>query len=158
MLRDESLKIYIDRLKDGLTERINEAVHPSLICPDTSELKFEGPIQVSGEVYLADERLVCCLDVHAKVLLPCTVCNEEVSVNINLVKSYQVLEISSIKGAIFNLAELVREMILLEVPAFIECKGQCPAREEINKYLKKEESPKTGKGSPFDQLSSETFL
>ena len=152
---NEFLRIYVDRLKDGHKEIIQEEFSSSLICVNDKDLRFVGPIFIDGEVYLVDNELVLHLSVKATAVLSCTVCNQEVVHNIAVLDSYQNVQVEAIKGAVFDMTELLREMILLEVPAFIECDGACPGREEINKFLKRKNVVDNSTQNPFSQLKIE---
>jgi cytochrome oxidase Cu insertion factor (SCO1/SenC/PrrC family) len=59
-----------------------------------------------------------------------------VPINIEIDNFYHSEPLSEIKGAIYNFKDLLRETILLEVPSFAECEGNCPRRQEVSKYLK----------------------
>ena len=59
------------------------------------------------------------------------------SVPICIQNFYYSEPLSSIKTGIYCFKDLLRETILLEVPAFAECsKGGCSKREEYHKYIK----------------------
>lgn len=121
---NDSLKIYIDRLKDGHIEKIDESIDPCIIFADVTDIQFSGPIRISGDVYLADGEIIFLLDIHTQIVMPCSVCNENVAVNIDIIKVYNVLEMASVKGSVFDMRDMIREMVLLEVPTFVECHGQ----------------------------------
>ena len=52
------LKIYIDRLGDGQTEKIEETVPPEMIDVNEKDLQFKHPVLLSGKAYLADDHLI----------------------------------------------------------------------------------------------------
>jgi uncharacterized metal-binding protein YceD (DUF177 family) len=133
----EKLKIYIDRLKDGQTLKIEETLPPDFLEIQEEELAFEDPIHIRGEAYLADEHLIIHLDIETSAHLPCSICNDAVSIPIAIKNIYLTEPLSEIKNSIFDLAEQVRETILLHTPLFAECnEGKCPERENIKKFLK----------------------
>lgn len=152
---NDFLRIYIDRLKDGHKEVIHEEMPVSLLQVEEKELKFLGPVFLDGEVYLVDQELVLHLSAKVKAALACSICNQEVPYNIVISDSYQNVPVEEIKGAVFDMTELVREMILLEVPPFIECEGGCPRRDEINNFLKKKSGVDPSNHNPFSDLRIE---
>src|SRR5579871_861362 len=126
----ENLKIYIDRLKGGQTQKIDETLSPEFLDIGEEELFFDKPVQLKGETYLANEHLIIHLNIETTACLPCSVCNDPVHVPIVIKNIYLTEPISEIKGAMFDLANEVRESILLQTPLFSEChNGKCPERE-----------------------------
>jgi uncharacterized metal-binding protein YceD (DUF177 family) len=152
---NDFLRIYVDRLKDGHKEILHEEFPVSHLEVEDKDLKFKGPVSLKGEVYLVDQELVFHLSLKVKAVLLCSVCNQEVSTDINIKDSYQSVPVDEVKSAIYDMTELLREMILLEVPSFIECQGSCPQREEINKFLKKKEGDDPSNHNPFSSLKIE---
>ena len=132
----EILKIYIDRLKEGDTEKLDATLPPSILDIQEEELSFPEEVRVSGEVYLADEHLVAHLQAQTTALIPCSICNEPVKLAILVKDHYATEPLSEIRSAIFDLTPEVREALLLQVPQFIECNaGNCPTRDTLKKYL-----------------------
>jgi len=139
----KSLKIYIDRLKEGQTHSIQESLAPESMDLSDDELQFHEPIEISGEAYLADTHLVIQLHIKTTALLPCSICNDAVPVPIVMKNVYLTESLSDIKGAIYDCKEQVRETILLQAPQFAECNnGKCPERDDIKKFLKSEPKPR----------------
>jgi hypothetical protein len=69
---------------------------------------------------------------------------------------YHAEPLAEIPSALFDYTELVREAILLQVPAFAECRqGNCPERTVIKKFLTSTEAPPSSPDShfPFAHLS-----
>lgn len=158
---NEQLKIYVDRLKDGHVEKINEKLLPNFIGIEDENLLFIDPVDINGEAYLADDRLVVHLNLLTYARSPCIVCNREVAIKLAVANYYHTEEIKNIKGAVFDLSDLLREMILLEVPQFVECRdGKCPERKQLEPFLKKSDSIKEDQREyhPFDQLSLDDSL
>jgi uncharacterized metal-binding protein YceD (DUF177 family) len=152
----ESLKIYIDRLKGGQTQKIDEILSPDFLDIHEEDLLFKDPIKIQAEVYIADAYLVIHLTAETRAYLPCSICNEPVQIPVAIKQFPITQELSEIKGAIFDLEEKIRETILLQVPLFIEChQGKCPERENIKRFLKPDkESPDSGGHHylPFSEL------
>ena len=133
----ENLKIYIDRLKGGQTQKLDESLPPDFLEIDEEDLLFEDPVSLQGETYLADEHLIIHLNIETTAYLPCSICNDAVQTPIAVKNIYLTVPLSDIKGAIFDISEEVRESILLQTPLFTECnQGKCPERENIKKFLK----------------------
>lgn len=152
-MSDATFKIHLEQLRDGQTTQINEKVDPEFLDVQDKELVFKKPVAVTGEVYIAGDALVLHLAIVAYATLPCSVCNEPVEEKIVINDLYHPVPLDDIKGGVFNFKDVVREAVLLEVPAFAECKqGKCPKRKELQKYLKDENS-KTDEGfHPFANL------
>ncbi len=138
----DNLKVYIDRLKGGTTQKIAETLPPDFLDIKEEELIFKDPVRVRGEVYLADDYLVIQLNVETTAQLPCAICNEIISFPVVIKNANITLPLSEINSAIIDLSEKIRETILLQIPLFTECNnGKCPERENIKKFLKTEEKP-----------------
>jgi uncharacterized metal-binding protein YceD (DUF177 family) len=138
----ENLKVYVDRLRGGHTMNIDETLPPEFMELEDEELSFEEPVHVRGEAYLADEHLVVHLNIDTKAILPCSICNDEVCLPLAIKNIYFTEPLADIKTAIFDVAEQVRETVLLQTPLFTECHdGKCPERENIKKFLKPEDKP-----------------
>ena len=132
----EQLKIYVDRLKEGHQELLNEVLSPSFFDIEDKDLHFSGDVHVEGEVYLANEHLVVHLNIDVNAVLPCAICNELTNHPISIKNLYLTKPLAEIKGAVYDLSNEVRESILLQTPRFTECnQGKCPERESIKKYL-----------------------
>ena len=133
---NKEFKIYIDRLRDGETEKISLSVDPSFMGVEERELSFGEPVMIEGETYLAENELVLNLSVKAVARLPCSICNQIVAYPIGVEKFYFTQPLAEIPAHIFDFSDLVREAVLLEVPFVVECNGgNCPSRKEIAKFL-----------------------
>ena len=134
---NDAFKIFVEQLKDGHTEEIEESFDPSFIDVDP-ELTFKDPIEVSGEAYIAEDTLVLRIEVDTKAILPCLICGEPVTVDIKIPSLYHVEPLSNIKTGIFNFQDVLREEVILEAPHFAECNdGNCPKRKGLDKFIKK---------------------
>lgn len=134
---DESFRIYVDQLRDGRKEIINETLDPAFLRIDEPELAFMKEVRVTGEAYLASSDLILRLNAETEALIPCLICNDPVPIYIGIEDFYYTQPVSEIKSGVFSFEELLREIILIEVPFFAECHdGQCPHRGEVAKYLK----------------------
>lgn len=138
----DHLKIYIDRLNGGKTQEIDETLAPDFLDIHESELSFKDPVRIQTEVYLADDYLVAPLSIETFAWLPCSICNESIRIPISIKNFPLTQPLAEIKGAIFDLVEKAREIILLQTPLYTECNnGKCPERETLKKFLKPDEKP-----------------
>jgi uncharacterized metal-binding protein YceD (DUF177 family) len=133
---DDQFKIFVDQLKDGHEKIIHEDMSPAFIDIQEKDLSFEKNVELDGLAYTADEELVLNWTIRTQATITCSICNEPVPINIEIDNFYHSEPLSEIKGAIYNFKDLLRETILLEVPSFAECEGNCPRRQEVSKYLK----------------------
>ncbi|MBM3198363.1 MAG: DUF177 domain-containing protein [Chlamydiae bacterium] len=147
---DMDLLIYVDRLKEGETERIEGSFPSYPLLPKEKELFFSDTIQISGEAYLAGDHLVVHLEASVTAFIPCSVCNEPTKVELVLSDLCHTCPLEEISGHIFDLGKLVREEFLLELPKFTECQGSCPERIFLQKYLQQEQASDTH--TPFSSL------
>lgn len=152
------LKVYIDRLKEGSAEKFTGQVPSSFLDLGDRELVCTSPITLKGEAYLASDHLIIKLDIKTSFMMPCLVCNEMTHIDVHVPDFTHAEPLSSIPGSIFDISDLIREDILVQLPQFIECNGgSCPEREEIKKYLKqKKEEGKSKEAAqvhfPFSNL------
>jgi len=152
---EDAFKIYVEQLRDGHVEELNESYDPSFLEIDEKDVSFMDPVLLRGRAYLADDELILHLNIETQVILPCVVCNDRVKVPLALHDNIQAIPLSEIKGGILNIKKLLREVILLDTPVFAECGGKCPRRTEISQYLKKNGDKKDQKDegyTPFADL------
>lgn len=148
----EDLKIYIDRLRDWKVEKLDCSLSPESIDLADSEISFPENVHVKGEAYTAEDTLVLHLNIQAVSEVPCIVCNQAARKEIILNGVYHTIPIAEVKSGMFHMGELIREDIMLEAPAFLECNlGNCPERTSIDKYLKKEGTDDDCGGEEFQQ-------
>ena len=133
----DSFKILIDRLKGGLSQKIEEALDPSFLGPSEPELRFTSKVKVKGEAYVTDSHLIVHLKASTKVSMPCAVCNQMIDVGLRSDDFYHTESLEEIRGAVFDYSEALREALLIELPKTVECNGgKCPEREVIEPFLK----------------------
>lgn len=131
------LIIYVARLSEERTEEIEEILSPKLIDVSENDLQFQSPITLKGKAYLAENHLVIQLDLETEVTIPCLICNEPIKKKIAIPSFYHTEELENIRGQVYDYFIPLREAILLEVPSYVECEGNCPKREELKNYLNK---------------------
>jgi uncharacterized metal-binding protein YceD (DUF177 family) len=141
---DDGFKIYVEQLRDGQIQEINESFSPGFLDVHEKDLSFSDLVEVQGQTYVTDDTLVLHLDIHTFGIIPCSICNEPVKVEMKIKGFYHAVPLEEIRGGIYIFRDILRETILLETPLLAECnQGKCPQREHIKKYLKKE--PMSGK-------------
>ena len=135
-MMDELLTIYVDRLRDGHTEKFNGECSSNFLDVCEDGLSFSDTVYIRGEAYLVDQRLLVHLNAKTQALLPCVICNEDATIHVEVRDFCLFEEVSDIKTGKYNFGDQLREALLLEIPSFAECNGgQCPCRVEIKKYL-----------------------
>lgn len=138
---DDAFKIYIEQLREGHTEKIEEKLDPSFLDVKEEDLSFVDPVEVEGEAYLAENDLVLHLNIHTFATIPCAICNEEIKVSVDLKNFYHTTPANEIKSGIYIFKEMLRENILLTTPLFAECNnGQCPERVQLKKFFRASDS------------------
>lgn len=134
---DDLFKIFVEQLREGHEEKIEEKYDPGFLEIDEPDLVFDTPVELEGVVYLADRELIFHWNIKTEALISCSICNELVRVPIEIRNFYSSEPLTEIKSGIYNFKNLLRETILLEVPPFAECNGgKCLKRKEYDKYLK----------------------
>lgn len=148
------LKILVDQLATGKVEQIGLEFDPQHLEVREKELQFVEKVQLDGQAYVANQELVVSVSIEAIAQMPCMVCNEWTKVPLSLKQIYGVFPLKSIKGKVFHLLPFLREELLLALPSFIECcKGKCPEREEVKRYLKMKKKSEDNEGyAPFKDL------
>lgn len=147
------LKIYIDRLKGGHLESIQETVPQDFMDIHEKELSFIKPVSVSGSAYLVGQELILRLKVSTEILLPCAICNEPIEFPIVLNDFCHAVDIGELKSSVFDYSSELREAILLQTPQFAEChNGNCPERESLKKFLKPARPKANPSQFPFSDL------
>lgn len=137
---DDTFKIFVHRLRDGHSEKIEETLPPDFLEISEEALSFHSPVRISGSATLADETLVLRLSIETEAVLPCSICNRDVPYQISIPNFYFTIGLDEIKGAVFNYKEALREGILLELPYIAECNGgDCPERGNLAKYFTRKE-------------------
>lgn len=134
---EDEFKVYVEQLRDGHDKHIDERLSPDFLEINEPDLIFKEPIELKGKAYLAEQELILNWDIRTVALVPCSICNDPVSIEIEISNFYYSEPLEEIKTGIYNFKELLRETILLEVTSFAECNGgKCPNRQEMAKYLK----------------------
>ncbi len=131
-------QIWIDRLKSGQSQTINESLPPDFLDLEREEeLRTETPVLVKGKAYLTDSELILHLDASTKVMMPCAVCNKMTQIELAIENFYHTHPLEEIPSGTYDFRTPLREALIIELPKYVECnKGKCPSRKEIDPYLK----------------------
>lgn len=152
---DDSFKIWIDRLKNGQTQRIAETLDPSFFEIKEEELQFHAPVQVKGEAYITEDELILHLNASTLARMPCAICNKMIDAPLKIENFYHAEPISNIRDAIFDFREALREALLIELPKYIECQGgKCPERSTLLPYMRGENRKDKTTYFPFSGLDN----
>ncbi len=130
--------IYIDRLNGGTIQKIDLLLSPEFFDVSEPDLNFQDSVEVSGKAYLAEEELLLHLNASTIARMPCSICNQMQPQRLSLSDFYHAEPLSSIKTGLFDIRDLLREALLLELPATVECPGGCKEREVIKPFLRKD--------------------
>lgn len=146
--------IYIDRLKKGNEEKISFMIPPSFMEIDEEQLKFIDPIAVFGKAYLTEEHLVLHLTIQTSAQMPCKMCNIEKAYPVHIDNYYHTENLTAIQGGIFSMAPVIRDAILLDIPAYYACDiEECEGKQTTKKILKSRENQEDGESyHPFANL------
>lgn len=135
-MQERSL-LYVAQMRDGHRVVLDEQFPVDILDVHEEELGFAETVTVRGEAYVVEEELVLHVDLRAVAVLPCSICNEEVRVPLELKGVYHTEPLREIKRGVFDYSTAIREALLLEVPLFAECcQGHCPQRKVLASYLK----------------------
>lgn len=145
----ENVKIYVDRIRDGEAEAIQEQLTPLFMDIHEDEMRFHDTVSLEGTAYVTDDWLILRLNVHTTVELTCSVCNSKFNFEIAITDLMHEEPLENIRDKTFDLLPVVRENVLLAVPFYPQCGiTSCLHRKEIEPYLKKDHPT----NSPFKDL------
>ena len=148
-------QIWIDRLKSGQTQLINESFDSSFLDVQEAELQLNTPVVVVGEAYLTESELIFRFQASTQATMPCAICNQMTPVKLSVKDFYHAHSLSEIPSAVFDYQEILREALLIELPQYVECnKGKCPDRKIIAPYLRSEKKAQEETHFPFSNLDS----
>jgi len=130
--------LNIHSLSENEPILIDGKFDPSFLDVDEKEVKFKDPVEIKGKIYLASDDLI--LDVSAKtyVTMPCSICNEQIKYLLDIKNYIYTQPLTEITQANYDYSEIIRQAVILELPTKVECNNNCPERENIAPYLKKE--------------------
>jgi uncharacterized metal-binding protein YceD (DUF177 family) len=135
---DDTFKIYVYRLIDHHEEKIEESLDPEFLDVHEAELAFKSPVYIKGLAQVADGMLVLNFSIETRAMMPCSICNADVEVNLLITDFCHTELLSQIKNGVFDYKGALREEILLALPYRAECNGgDCPERTILAKYFTK---------------------
>lgn len=136
----DPFKIFIDRLKKGETQKIEELLDSEFLDVNEKDLLFPEKITVKGDAYLTDDHLIVRLKAKTCVHMPCAICNEMIANELKVDDFYQAEPLEEVPSAVFDYSELLREALLLGLPKYVECnKGNCPQRAVLSPFFRSKE-------------------
>ncbi len=134
---DVDFKIYIDRVKNKEEKISLKCSSKDLEILNEKDLKIQKPIEISGKAYLANDKLILNLSIKYFISIPCSICNEFTEKMIKIKNFYHMTGLEE-TNAIYDYKKDLRNVILLEIPSYVECNEKCSKRNDISKYLKKD--------------------
>lgn len=148
-------QIWIDRLKSGQSQLINESFNPDFLDVREEELQLNSPVLVEGEAYLTESELILRLKASTNAMMPCAICNQMIRVELSVKDFYHTQPINEIPSGIYDYQPPLREALLIELPRYVECnQGKCPDRKIIAPYLRSEKKVEENTHFPFSNLDS----
>lgn len=129
------LTVYVDRLRGGATQPLDAELTSDDLAVNDDEARIDSATTVRGEATLADEELVIHFSAKTQARVPCTVCSADVSIPVEVTDCYHAVEKDDYKTGVYDASALVREELVMALPRFVECGGQCPERETVGTYL-----------------------
>jgi uncharacterized metal-binding protein YceD (DUF177 family) len=149
----QPLLVYIERLREGKVELIEEKIDPARLDIAEEDFICKEPIEMKAEVYLVDTWLIVKMSFTTQVTLSCSFCNEPFVFPIEVKDEQYEESLEEIKDSVLDLLPLIREALFLEIPFYPQCGNTvCRNRDEIEKYLKKEESKGDEYHLPFEAI------
>lgn len=145
------LKIYVDRLKEGKKEVFHGKISSDFMVQE-SDLFFDKDMELDGEAYVAGDHLIIKLTAKVLAYMPCSICNKPTAFPLILSDFYHAESLEDNPSPTFDFSELLRTDLLLQLPSFIECQGNCPERANIKKYLKQDTAKNDNTHFPFSNL------
>lgn len=134
--------IYLDRLKEGRSQKIQDEVSADFLEIDEEDLHFEEKVQIDVEAYLAEDHLVLHMSASTSATAPCTICNQPTKTILEIKNVYHTEDLKEVRSYVFNFKDILRETLLLELAHFVECnEGNCPERTSLVGFLSKNETP-----------------
>ena len=143
-------KILVDRLKNEKEQHIQESVDVSFLGVDEPTLHYEGVVKVDGTVQLQHQEVLLNLNVEAQAHTPCTICTEDVTVDVKIKHFITSYHLDEVKSETLDYSSAIRDCILLETPKFAECMNNCSKRGELKTYLA--DPKKKKKQQPFENI------
>lgn len=149
-MNTDHIRIYIDRLANEGEFEQDGVLPASILELDQREVE-SSDIDYKLKAYIADDHLVINFDASCTLKLPCKICNEKTTFDVKCMHQTLLEPLTEVKKGVFEATRCIREQILLSIPPFIECGGNCPEREFVKKFLKSQDTD-TETYKPFQGL------
>ena len=150
---DDPFQIWVDRLKQGQSQAINESLSPDFLDLEEDELQAKAPVVVKGKAYLTEAELILNIDASTRVKMPCSVCNKMTDIDLVIENFYHAHPLEEIPSGVYDFRTPLREALVIELPKYIECnEGKCPSRTELTPYLKGKNKAEEDVHFPFSNL------
>lgn len=153
----KKLSIYIDRLRDGSKDSIEENISTDDILGTDENFHFTSLICISGEAYLAGDHLILSLRIKLDVDLPCIICNNWAPYSINIENFLHTESMAKIKSGTYDYSSVIRDAVFLEIPTYFECNGNCPERAHLASHLTNKTNSIDRKTTPFNIYRSKNY-
>lgn len=148
-----SFEILIDRLRNGVTQKIECAFEPEFLGIAEDELQFPKKVQVAGETYIAEDHLVLHLKASTVAKMPCSICNRMIEIDLRIENFYHTQPLAEIPSGVFSYSEALREALLIEIPQYVECNGgKCSERPSLAPYLRSSKTKEEKTHFPFADM------
>ncbi len=134
----EPFLIYLNQLKDGAVQKFDISLPSDFLNISEPELAFPDPVSIKGEAYLAEEDLILHFDASTSGRMPCAACNQMTPFPLAVKGFYHTESLAEVSDLTFDFRPAVRDALLVDLPQIAECKGKCPERAALAKFLKKE--------------------
>lgn len=128
------LVIAVSQLQRGAVVPFTVEAPAALLGLEEEEVIPLETIKISGRAYLLEKDLIAHFSAETKVKMPCAICNEWVTVPLQVNEAVQTIPTSEVGFDGYDLSPLIREELVLALPQFVECnEGNCPKRKELKK-------------------------
>jgi hypothetical protein len=149
----DGFQISLALLEEGEEVITEETISCDFLDVQEEELRFEDTVSVHTIASLVDQHILLKISAKCTALLPCSICNEWTDYPISI-ENFSVTEELPEKIKFFDYTNILREVLLLELPQFVECNGgSCPERKNMECYCtKSSDEKKIAEYFPFEQL------
>ena len=147
--------LTLDHLQQDEELPISWTLDPSFLdLAPNDEVQPTRSVVVKGTYSSVGEYVMFEVSMQAFFSLPCALCNERFEYEVCIGKFRHQELAENIKQKKWDIGELLREVLLLELPFFPQCGGkQCLHHEEVQRYFSKGTSEKEGETkNPFQDF------
>lgn len=133
----DDLKLYLDRFRSNEYKDFSLISSPEILENAEKEAFYEDPIHIEGTATIANDHFIVDITIKTNIKVFCKICNEMLVIPFNYAQKHGAFSLEKIKSGIFCLEAYVRDLVFLHTPRYKECNDNCPEREVIKNYLKK---------------------